>query len=532
MLVLSARRCDARCRENVRLPQGKSGLAALAVYDGNFVPPSGQHLRYHKGDDSLRRSVVFFAAFFLVVIANNGPVAEAATLYWDGDGNANNNNINTGAGLGGTGNWSSNIWFDGTNDIAWTDGSDAVFYGPTANVHTLGTSRSVNSLTFKTTGYLLQDYLLNLAGPSITVDASVAATIAADIRGTAGLVKNGPGALHPLGPNGYTGGTTINGGTLGIVTGSLGALPAVPNTNITINNGATLRFNAADIALNPYRQILLGPGGGVINTNGNSGSIAGIISGSSLTKSGTGALTLTGPSQYADGTTISSGALLITNTQGSGTGTGNVNVGAGAFFGGSGTAAGQVTNNGTITPGVNTGTLNIGGTYTQGIGGKLEIELASISVHDRLVVNSTAVLAGNLTVVLTNGFTPQAGDTFTVLTALLGLGGTQFATTNLPALPGSLGWSVNYSTNSVRLSVTVAGDFNGNGTVDGADYVVWRNGLGTTFQQSDYGVWRSHFGQSASAATSAGAVPEPTSCLLLAVGAVLLRVAPRHLRRF
>ena len=35
------------------------------------------------------------------------------------------------------------------------------------------------------------------------------------------------------------------------------------------------------------------------------------------------------------------------------------------------------------------------------------------------------------------------------------------------------------------------GDFNHNGTVDAADYVVWRNGLGTTYTQDHYNVWRS-----------------------------------------
>ena len=34
---------------------------------------------------------------------------------------------------------------------------------------------------------------------------------------------------------------------------------------------------------------------------------------------------------------------------------------------------------------------------------------------------------------------------------------------------------------------TIAGDFNTDGTVDAADYVVWRNGLGTTYAQNDYG---------------------------------------------
>ena len=49
-----------------------------------------------------------------------------------------------------------------------------------------------------------------------------------------------------------------------------------------------------------------------------------------------------------------------------------------------------------------------------------------------------------------------------------------------------------------RLSVVgpanLAGDYNQNGTVDAADYVVWRNGLGTTYTQDHYDIWRANFG--------------------------------------
>ena len=62
------------------------------------------------------------------------------------------------------------------------------------------------------------------------------------------------------------------------------------------------------------------------------------------------------------------------------------------------------------------------------------------------------------------------------------------------------------------------GDFNGDGSVDAADYVVWRKGLGTTYTQADYDVWRAHFGQTAgsgSGASAIAAVPEPTTLVLL-----------------
>ena len=56
------------------------------------------------------------------------------------------------------------------------------------------------------------------------------------------------------------------------------------------------------------------------------------------------------------------------------------------------------------------------------------------------------------------------------------------------------------------------GDFNYDGTVDAADYVMWRK---TDGSQAGYNSWREHFGQSAgSGSFSDGTVPEPSSAWL------------------
>jgi hypothetical protein len=87
------------------------------------------------------------------------------------------------------------------------------------------------------------------------------------------------------------------------------------------------------------------------------------------------------------------------------------------------------------------------------------------------------------------------------------------------------------SSYSLNVSFTnmpaIFGDFNADGTVDAADYVVWRNGLGTTYTQTDYNTWRANFGRSAAAvafgataglsSTANPAVPEPTSLTLAAL---------------
>jgi hypothetical protein len=76
--------------------------------------------------------------------------------------------------------------------------------------------------------------------------------------------------------------------------------------------------------------------------------------------------------------------------------------------------------------------------------------------------------------------------------------------------------------------LNLPGDFNGDDSVDAADYVVWRKGLGTTFTADDYIVWRANFGKTAgsgfSTNTSASAIgiaiPEPASMILISVGVI------------
>jgi hypothetical protein len=68
---------------------------------------------------------------------------------------------------------------------------------------------------------------------------------------------------------------------------------------------------------------------------------------------------------------------------------------------------------------------------------------------------------------------------------------------------------------SYRVAESIPGDFNADGTVDAADYLVWRKTDGT---QLGYNTWRSHFGVSLPPVqVVASAVPEPAAIVLLAV---------------
>jgi hypothetical protein len=80
-------------------------------------------------------------------------------------------------------------------------------------------------------------------------------------------------------------------------------------------------------------------------------------------------------------------------------------------------------------------------------------------------------------------------------------------------------------------NLALPGDYNHNGVVDAADYVVWRNGLGTTYTQADYDVWRAHFGQPAGSGAVVGAnfaVPEPGTLLQIILMAAVVPISRRR----
>lgn len=68
----------------------------------------------------------------------------------------------------------------------------------------------------------------------------------------------------------------------------------------------------------------------------------------------------------------------------------------------------------------------------------------------------------------------------------------------------------------------LTGDFNRDNTVDAADYVVWRKGLGTTHIENDFNLWRTNFSKTVGGGGSDEApVPEPNAVVML-----LLALAP------
>ena len=115
---------------------------------------------------------------------------------------------------------------------------------------------------------------------------------------------------------------------------------------------------------------------GLIQDGGSGGGTGG-----SLTKAGTGKLTLTKSNTYTGGTTITKGTLLVTNRSGSATGSGSVQVNAGTL-GGTGRISGAAT----------IGTATTAATLAPGNGARL----GALTLLNTLTFNSRATCKVNL----------------------------------------------------------------------------------------------------------------------------------------
>jgi autotransporter-associated beta strand protein len=255
-------------------------------------------------------------------------------------------------------------------------------------------------------------------------------TVSGGITGTGALTNDGSGTVILVADNTYSGGTTINAGTLQI--GNGGASGKLNAAQPVINNG-TLVFNSSSN----------------FTLNGN-------ISGSgSLVKNGSGTLTLNGASAYTGTTGITNGNLFVNGVSASASTTVYNTGGFFRKFGGSGTLFGPLTLAGqltTLAPGPaagSIGTLTIN--HNLSFGGNVEIEVnKSLSQSNDLVF-----VGGALTNTWTGGFTPTltvtnlgpalvAGDTFTVFSkplqngAVLSVTGAGATWVNNLAVDGSI----------------------------------------------------------------------------------------------
>jgi T5SS/PEP-CTERM-associated repeat protein len=148
-------------------------------------------------------------------------------------------------------------------------------------------------------------------------------------------------------------------------------------------------------------------------------------------------------------------------------------------------------------------------------------------------------LGGQLRVAFSDGFLPSAGDSFPILTSHGGISG-ELTFGEMPTLPDGLKWDLDVGATQVVLNVVSApaGDYNVDGVVDAADYVVWRRSAGQSgsnlaadgnndgvVDTSDYNFWRSRIGHvtgNSAGPRLAASIPEPATYIGLTTGLILV----------
>jgi len=133
----------------------------------------------------------------------------------------------------------------------------------------------------------------------------------------------------------------------------------------------------------------------------------------------------------------------------------------GGTISGAGTIEGldyRLLNKVTLSPGSPIGTLSITSNRPYLFCGKcsIDIELSGVADSDRLQINSRFFITGwRLNVLLRDGYVPQQGDSFDIINADNGIVifGNTSSYSNLPELPGGLGWDVQNDGTTITLSV-------------------------------------------------------------------------------
>ena len=438
------------------------------------------------------------------------------------------------------------------------------------------TDLSVSSGTFDLNGFttsirgLSGSGSITLGSGALTVSPVGVSVFTGAISGAGSLSKSGTGTITLSGTNTYTGATTVSAGTLQI--GNGGTTGSLANNGGIVDNSSVI-FNRSDA----YNY------GGAISGTG------------TVTKLGAGTLTLSGVSSYSGGTDIQNGTLsgnsIANQGSNSAFGTGNFSIASGAKLEYTGPDA---STNRNISLGAGGGLLSVSERqlrahlerHYQRLGpyqSRRRHARPDWSEHVHRWNHCECRLAGghgrygnarqwrrdragcghwrwgwafdpdrraerhhdNAMLSLSGGSTPDVADVgFAFLEAgvndrigALVLGGVAQINglTYGSTASGALFKSDEYFSvgGSGILTVGQTGDYNGDGSVNAGDYVVWRKSPATYGGNPGYDLWRASFGQPGGGAGAtvdslSRVVPEPSTLLLLALAAASVCFLPHR----
>ncbi len=269
-----------------------------------------------------------------------------------------------------------------------------------ANLGASSGALTLDGGTLRTTAGVATTRAVTLGAAGGTIDtAGQRDSIGGVIGGTGGLGVTSSatgGSLTLTGVNTYTGATVVNSGAALALSGA----GSIAQSSGVADNGSfdiSATTGGAQVkGLSGTGSLVLGARQLTITTANDT--FSGTVSGTGkLRVQGSGLQILNGNgAAYTGGTEVGSGLLEVGDVDHpSSVLGGDVTVDAAGTLGGHGTVAGNVINNGTVTPGGSIGTLTVGGNYTQARNAALAIEVGPTQAS-QLKVAGNASLGGTL----------------------------------------------------------------------------------------------------------------------------------------
>jgi fibronectin-binding autotransporter adhesin len=284
------------------------------------------------------------------------------------------------------------------------------------------------SITLGSNTTIGSESVLNLSGATLTgsgfnltLTGGGTGTVSGAIGTGAGtLTKAGAGTWTLSGANTFTGSTTISSGTLALGVGgslahssgvSLGSNTAIFDITAgdqTIQSLSGVGFTTSHVELGIHKL--------TVGTGNTSTTFDGIIEGpggGSLTKVGTGVLTLSGANSYTGGTTINAGKVSVASVPTS-LGAGTITLGGGELLT---TGASSASNTGTLNAGANViaAAAATTATYSGIIGGSGSVTLGEGANTGTVIFTADDNYVGTTTIAAST--TAQFGATGTTGTA-------------------------------------------------------------------------------------------------------------------